>query len=706
MRVGSEICNRTNLLNTSETRVGSAVMLRIFTIFAGAVVLCFAQEGNNTQKGRSRGSTVFLQVPQDIHYYVTRNQSVNLTWVADNVCKIQIKCAGKKFKEGDTGLCGKSCKSCRKRKKTRIVTLADFPKKIRTITCQCKVWAIRPVRTEKIILEKAYLRRNFGKVPPCQVASLNSTVVLPCAPPVGSPPANVTWYKIGESSSLFRNKGRRRVRSGRLIIKRSRVGDSGEYRCVAQNIAARREGPVIRVVVGERPMLLVGSEDAFYLSNTSNRRRIKAENVVSFDFSWEENWIFWSDKKSIKELSMHDGISRDTPFLYDDVGSVKGLSVDWEAKKLYWIDGQKNAIYVGDPQRKVKVKIIDNVPDSATLESVAVSHSKSFLYWTSSGGTPKIERARLDGSERKVLINNSVHFPNGLAIDESDKKLYWAGTDSYNYGIIEAVSLEGLSRTVLLYRRGFHPTALTFYQNFVYWSDSKKNAVLRLSCRGGESIVVSGLRNPTGVKIFHNRIGISVPATDSCLKDNGQCDHLCLYLPFRGRHKCLCEENFVLDENGKHCRKRVPEIKSTSTRATHSSHTVILSIVILLLVVMGIIYCAVRVIQRGCPCQRSQDVPRMPRQSNEQGEDLLAMIDQSELENTGSQTLNESSNLLGQDCSGEPSGSEATCEDSSQASPKDLVFYVQPGGVAIVGDDAQLHLHSSSPVRANPVTNL
>ena len=94
------------------------------------------------------------------------------------------------------------------------------------------------------------LRRNFGKVPPCQVAFLNSTVVLPCAPPVGSPPANVTWYKIGESSSLFRNKGRRRVRSGRLIIKRSRVGDSGEYRCVAQNIAARREGPVIRVVVG------------------------------------------------------------------------------------------------------------------------------------------------------------------------------------------------------------------------------------------------------------------------------------------------------------------------------------------------------------------------------------------------------------------------------------------------------------------------
>ena len=94
------------------------------------------------------------------------------------------------------------------------------------------------------------LRPNFGKVPSCRVVSLNSTVVLPCAPPIGSPQAKVTWYKIGESSSIFRNKGRRRVRKGQLVIEGGQVGDSGEYRCVAQNIARRREGPVIKLVVG------------------------------------------------------------------------------------------------------------------------------------------------------------------------------------------------------------------------------------------------------------------------------------------------------------------------------------------------------------------------------------------------------------------------------------------------------------------------
>ena len=92
-----------------------------------------------------------------------------------------------------------------------------------------------------------------------------------------------------------------------------------------------------------------------------------------------------------------------------------------------------------------------------------------------------------------------------MAINEADKKLYLAGTGANNYGIIEAVSLDGLNRTVIFNRTGFIPTALDFYQDFLYCSDSKKNAVLRLSHQGGEStVLINGLRKPMGVKIFHN----------------------------------------------------------------------------------------------------------------------------------------------------------------------------------------------------------
>ena len=85
--------------------------------------------------------------------------------------------------------------------------------------------------------------------------------------------------------------------------------------------------------------------------------------------------------------------------------------------------------------------------------------------------------------------------------------------------------------------------------------------------------------------------------------------------------------------------------------------------------VVGIVYCVVRVIKKGCPCQRPQDLPRIPRQStnsDEQGEDLLEITDQTDLENAGSQPPKESSSLIGRDYSREPSGSVAACEDSSQ----------------------------------------
>ena len=129
----------------------------------------------------------------------------------------------------------------------------------------------------------------------------------------------------------------------------------------------------------------------------------------------------------------------------------------------------------------------------------------SYIYWTDWGRNPKIERARLDGTERKTLVNNGIQFPNGLALDESDKKLYWAGTDANKHGIIEAISLDGLNRTIIFYRHGYHPFSLDIFKGYVYWSDWGKNAVLRInkSDGGGEEVIVADLNKPMGLKILH-----------------------------------------------------------------------------------------------------------------------------------------------------------------------------------------------------------
>ena len=75
------------------------------------------------------------------------------------------------------------------------------------------------------------------------------------------------------------------------------------------------------------------------------------------------------------------------------------------------------------------------------------------------------------------------------------------------YGIIECVSLDGLNRNVTFYRQGYHPYSLDIYEDFVYWADWGKKAILRISSSGGgeEIMFNTALKKPVGVKICQER---------------------------------------------------------------------------------------------------------------------------------------------------------------------------------------------------------
>jgi len=70
-----------------------------------------------------------------------------------------------------------------------------------------------------------------------------------------------------------------------------------------------------------------------------------------------------------------------------------------------------------------------------------------YMYWTDWGKQPKIERSFLDGTERVHLVNTSIVWPNGLALDFVHRKIYWgdARTDK-----IEVANMDGSGREILL----------------------------------------------------------------------------------------------------------------------------------------------------------------------------------------------------------------------------------------------------------------
>ena len=65
------------------------------------------------------------------------------------------------------------------------------------------------------------------------------------------------------------------------------------------------------------------------------------------------------------------------------------------------------------------------------------------MYWTDWGEIPKIERAGMDGSKRKTLISEDIYWPNGIALDYEEEKVYWVEA---NYHAIYRMNMDGGSR--------------------------------------------------------------------------------------------------------------------------------------------------------------------------------------------------------------------------------------------------------------------
>ena len=106
---------------------------------------------------------------------------------------------------------------------------------------------------------------------------------------------------------------------------------------------------------------------------------------------------------------------------------------------------------------------------SITLLQITMSHSLVLsicisrrMYWTDWGTQAKIERARLDGTDRQPLITTALGYPNGLVLDPERRLMYWADAVLDR---IEVANMDGSSRKTLLIKSGLHPFAIVIIGN-------------------------------------------------------------------------------------------------------------------------------------------------------------------------------------------------------------------------------------------------
>lgn len=90
------------------------------------------------------------------------------------------------------------------------------------------------------------------------------------------------------------------------------------------------------------------------------------------------------------------------------------------------------------------------------------------MYWSDWGTVGRIESASMDGSNRTVIHNTSLIWPNALTLDIPTQLLYWADA---NLRKVESSSVDGTNRMILAQEGVQHPFGIVISDNTVYFSD-------------------------------------------------------------------------------------------------------------------------------------------------------------------------------------------------------------------------------------------
>ncbi|KAM3611767.1 uncharacterized protein V6R79_023929 [Siganus canaliculatus] len=352
------------------------------------------------------------------------------------------------------------------------------------------------------------------------------------------------------------------------------VNTPGSYRCDCHSGYVVEAGGRHCKITGEPFLLTSVQTDLFLFGLRSGSLDVLSSSakkaILSLDYNWRDQKVFWVslDTESIRWSSLDQ---KTTGTLIKGV-RADSLAVDWLGGNLYWIDGVNSQIVavrltdsmVKSPNQSIILDEDLDQPRSLALlpqkgsgfflmfpklKSCFQSFNVStrLMFWTEIGNVVKIERAGMDGSERMALVNSSLGWPGGVAVDVISERVYW--TDE-RLRAIGSATLEGRDIRILQMKETANPFSLAVFNSMLYWSDAKKRVVLaadKISGKNGQ-ILLKRLRQPFGVKIIHPllQMGIESPC------EKMDCSHMCVFAP-GPKAVCKCPFGLSLAEDGLTC---------------------------------------------------------------------------------------------------------------------------------------------------------
>ncbi|XP_051039808.1 low-density lipoprotein receptor-related protein 1B-like [Phodopus roborovskii] len=281
-------------------------------------------------------------------------------------------------------------------------------------------------------------------------------------------------------------------------------------------------------------------------------------NTIALDFHFNQSLLYWTDVVEDRiyrgKLSENGGVSAIEVVVEHGLATPEGLTVDWIAGNIYWIDSNLDQIEVSKLDGSLRATLIAG--DMEHPRAIALDPRYGILFWTDwDANFPRIESASMSGAERKTIYKDmkTGAWPNGLTVDHFEKRIVW--TDARSDAIYSAF-YDGTNMIEIIRGHEYlsHPFAVSLYGSEVYWTDWRTNTLAKANKWTGQnvSVIQKTSAQPFDLQIYHP--SRQPQASNPCAANEGRgpCSHLCLINHNRSA-ACACPHLMKLSSDKKTC---------------------------------------------------------------------------------------------------------------------------------------------------------
>lgn len=276
---------------------------------------------------------------------------------------------------------------------------------------------------------------------------------------------------------------------------------------------------------------------------------------VGLDFDARDEHIYYSDVLQDVIYRVHrNGTTREIVLASQNEG-VEGLAVDWASKNLYYIDSRKGTLNVLSTRNVAYKRTL--LKDLKRPRAIVVHPNKGYIFFSEWDRPANISRAYTDGTNLLVFENVTLGWPNGLSIDFDLNRLYWCDAllDHVQHSKLDGTDVKTVSSRLIR-----HPFSIVIHKEFMYITDWRLDAIVRLHKLTGEQEDIM-VREPQtnrlyGVKVYSEAVQ-RIDPMQPCSRDNGNCQKLCFAIPRNNTElltvKCGCPYGEKLGSDGTSC---------------------------------------------------------------------------------------------------------------------------------------------------------